>query len=337
MKGRDLSRYLLSISAAAALLAGCGGSQPQPPIGAPGAIPQTSALATRVDRGRSWMEPNLAGRDLLYVGDFYTGDVFVYDYPTLKEVGTLTGFDSPEGMCVDKRGDVYVTNEGDDKVEVFKHGGSHPFKTYQTNGVLIGCSVDRSGDLAVTTGYLCVFKAGSPNETCYSPPEKCYDLRGPAYDNLGNIFVEGEGGICVLLAGASLMTTLSYNGVIGYPAAAIWDGKYMALTDNEDVEEIQRVKLTGPASLTEVSTTFLTDDCDSNYTSVEQPFIVGKKNTPENDEEGTVVLGGNGWCSGRGYGKVDLWKYPKGGMPFRYVHDSPLHPSGQAVSLAIGK
>jgi hypothetical protein len=39
----------------AALLAGCGGSQP--PIDAPGAMAQTSAIATHADRGKSWMLP----------------------------------------------------------------------------------------------------------------------------------------------------------------------------------------------------------------------------------------------------------------------------------------
>jgi hypothetical protein len=41
--------------AAAVPLAGCGGSQP--PIGAPGAMAQTSAIATHAERGKSWMVP----------------------------------------------------------------------------------------------------------------------------------------------------------------------------------------------------------------------------------------------------------------------------------------
>jgi hypothetical protein len=52
MKLSDFSRYALT-SCAAALLAGCGGSQP--PIGAPGAMPQTSALTMHAERGKSWM------------------------------------------------------------------------------------------------------------------------------------------------------------------------------------------------------------------------------------------------------------------------------------------
>jgi hypothetical protein len=55
MKSLDFSRCALSICAAAAMLAGCGGSQP--PIGAPGAMAQTSAIATHAERGKSWMVP----------------------------------------------------------------------------------------------------------------------------------------------------------------------------------------------------------------------------------------------------------------------------------------
>ncbi len=40
MTSRELSRFALVVCLAAAMLAGCGGSQP--PIGAPGAMPQGS-------------------------------------------------------------------------------------------------------------------------------------------------------------------------------------------------------------------------------------------------------------------------------------------------------
>jgi uncharacterized repeat protein (TIGR03803 family) len=47
-------RSALALSAAA-LLGGCGGSQP--PIGAPGAMPQTWTVTTRAERSKSWMLP----------------------------------------------------------------------------------------------------------------------------------------------------------------------------------------------------------------------------------------------------------------------------------------
>jgi len=52
----ELYQYPVSICAAAALLAGCGGSQP--PIGAPGAMRQTSAIR---NARRSWRVVDVAG------------------------------------------------------------------------------------------------------------------------------------------------------------------------------------------------------------------------------------------------------------------------------------
>jgi len=55
MKSFDFCNVALSISIASALLAACGGSQQ--PIGTPGAMPQSRAIATRAERGGSWMLP----------------------------------------------------------------------------------------------------------------------------------------------------------------------------------------------------------------------------------------------------------------------------------------
>ena len=48
-----LNRYALSSCVVAGTLAGCGGSQP--PIGAPGATPQSRAVAQHGHRSGSWM------------------------------------------------------------------------------------------------------------------------------------------------------------------------------------------------------------------------------------------------------------------------------------------
>ena len=82
-------RYALSSCVAAAMLAGCGGSQP--PIGVLGAAPQTSAVARHADRGKSWMLPEAKSKDLLYVST--SDSVYVFSYPKGTLVGTLTGFD----------------------------------------------------------------------------------------------------------------------------------------------------------------------------------------------------------------------------------------------------
>ncbi len=58
-------RFALSVAVAAASLAGCAGLQP--PIGASGAMPQGRAMATRADRGGSWMLKEARTEPLLYV------------------------------------------------------------------------------------------------------------------------------------------------------------------------------------------------------------------------------------------------------------------------------
>lgn len=55
MRRPDFSRYALCSSLAAAMLTGCGGSQPS--IGMPGAMPQSRANAAHAERGGSWMLP----------------------------------------------------------------------------------------------------------------------------------------------------------------------------------------------------------------------------------------------------------------------------------------
>jgi hypothetical protein len=150
MRTVGISRYAASISAAAALLAGCGGSQP--PIGAPGAMPQTAALAVHTDRGESWMLPEGKGADLLYVSDGGTDDVLVFSYPQGALVGTLSGFDNPYGLCTDVKGDVFVVNESADTVVEYAHGGKTPIATLNLGTPTLACSVDEhTGDLAVVT------------------------------------------------------------------------------------------------------------------------------------------------------------------------------------------
>ena len=110
MKSFGLGTYALSGGVAVALLAGCGGSQP--PIGAPGAMPQTSAIATHADRGKSWMLPEAKGEDLIYaVGG--CGGTCILSYPGGKVVGAITGYDGgayESADCSDAKGNVYIAN-----------------------------------------------------------------------------------------------------------------------------------------------------------------------------------------------------------------------------------
>jgi hypothetical protein len=73
-----LVRLALIIGVAAALLTGCGGSQP--PIGAPGPMPQA---------GRAHARPLTSSGALIYSANSYFGYVTTYTYPHGPRVGEI--------------------------------------------------------------------------------------------------------------------------------------------------------------------------------------------------------------------------------------------------------
>src|SRR5579871_4708173 len=120
MKVSRFGRYALSSCVAVATLAGCGGSQL--PIGAPGTMPQSHAIARRAERGGSWMLRDATSQALLYVSDNRT--VTVYSYPRGRLEGTLRGFYISSGECVDPKGHVFITNFGTSQIFEYAHGAT---------------------------------------------------------------------------------------------------------------------------------------------------------------------------------------------------------------------
>jgi hypothetical protein len=345
MRSLNFSRYALTSCVAAAMFAGCGGSQP--PIGASDAMPLTSAIATHADRSKAWMLPEATAKNsvLLYVAEMH-GGVFVYDYKSGKRVGTLTGLHGPAGECVDARGDVYVTEYGNGEVAEYAHGGTSAIKKWTTSGTAFGCSVDKTNDLAVADSYtnsgpgqIEIFPKGGSKGRTYADPKVCYDMWPPGYDENGDLIVEcAKNGVAIaaLLHGTSRMVTLSYDASIHQPGGVMWDGKYIALTDENANNSgpghqtgIEQATLSG-RTLTKVGETVLGDSCNNTYAEILAPFIVGKKNTPVNTRQGTAVIGANLACNG----SVGVWHYPKGDDPFREIGKSG---SGYTQVVSIGQ
>jgi hypothetical protein len=323
-------------------IAGCGGGAAGSAV--PGANPAMVrvAHAVRVDQRPSWMSPKAkSAKELLYVGDWDTNDVFVYDYPGGRPVGTLTGLSEPSGMCVDAKGDIYLTDAGGE-VKEYAHGGKTPLKTYESGGDPIGCAVDVEGDLAVTSfspGEFVVFAGGDPNKSTTYSDSACEYMWAGAYDGAGNLYAGGVYGafaICELPAGATKMRTVtlsppSYSGSGGFE----WDGRHLVFTViTDESSTIVRVK-ESPATgdLTVTGTTALEDTCYNDYVDLANPFLLGKKNTPVNRSESRTVLGANLWCADAGTAKVDFWKYPQGGEPQSSLPNPPGAPYSAAVSI----
>ncbi|MFZ0363724.1 MAG: choice-of-anchor tandem repeat GloVer-containing protein [Candidatus Cybelea sp.] len=111
MRRWNLSHYAISSCVAAALLAGCGGSQP--PIGVPGAMPQASALASRT-AGTNYKVVYSFGA--IPDGNFPRGSLIDVDgtlYGTTDEGGLYSYGCSDYGNC----GTVFaITPSGTEKV-----------------------------------------------------------------------------------------------------------------------------------------------------------------------------------------------------------------------------
>lgn len=328
--------------AALVLMTACGGSTGSP-------LAPLSAERASVSSGRhaAWMSPLARRRSkLLYVSEMNGNDVTVYDYPSGKQVGLLTGFSSPSGQCVDAKGDVYIANSGTGAVDEYAHGGTKAVKTFATSGNAFGCSVDKANDLAVTdfqgadytAGSVTVFPKGSAKGVVYSDPTHCYYVWNAGYDDKGNLVMIAQNDasvpvvtFCGVLKGSKSMTALKARGFTIYsPASTMWDGKYIALGDLQVGGAFQsgviEATLSG-SKLTSHGQVVLGDTCDGVYTHVVQPFIIGRKNTPVNDTQATAVAGGNEMCSAG----FRLWRYPAGGTPFKSF---TFESGGQSVSIS---
>ncbi len=320
MKSFGLSRYAISTSAAAALLAGCGGSQL--PVAARGGLSQASTVATHAERGGSWVLPEAKSENLLYISDA-TGDaVYVFSYPAGRLVGKLTGFIGvPYGLCVDKTGDVFVVDSGG-MIDVYAHGGASPIRKLKTDGSPYGCAIDpTTGNLAVTNLFppingnveIYIDAKGKPREYGPSNNNAAFFC---SYDSKGNLFFDGFHSASSFIfqelpKGSNRYKTIRLNRTIQSPGGVQWDGKYVAVGD-QAVGIVYRTN--GAGGKVEDSVTL-----DSGV-RVAQFWI-----------QGSAIVG----ASRNGRSRVvRFWKYPVGGFPTREFAARFKNPIGATVSLA---
>lgn len=311
--------FALSVSAASALIAGCGGLQP--PIREPGVMmPQTHSFTAHSDRNGSWMAPAAAKDDLLYITNRDT--VTVYSYPDANHhVGTLKGFSEPQAECVDKAGDVFI-GDGDTFRE-YAHAGTKVKQTLTFSGYLAGgCSSDpTTGNLAIAWvqgfyGYVAVYKNGTGEPTLYQHANMSFAYCG--YDAAGNLFVDGityasgQVQLAELVKNGSGLATVTLNQLMEYPGPVQWDGKYLAVGDNsqETVYQFAISSLKG----TREGTTTLKDGQNISQWWIEGYRLIGS--------------------SGISPYITSYWRYPAGRLKKTFLLKGVTMPYGAAVSKA---
>lgn len=319
------TRYASSIVAAVASLAACGGL---PPIGAPGAMPQSRAIATLAERGGSWMLPEAKSDDLLYVSaSGSSSQVLVLSFPKGNLVGSLAGFTVPMGECVDHSGDVFVTDAGSDTVTEYAHGGQSPIATLSDPDEPYGCSVDATtGNLAVTNlRNVAIYPDAQGSPTSYSDPN-IGEYEFCAYDKNGNLYVDGTTtDVAVLPKGGDSFTDISFNGAIAGPGSMQWVNGGLVIVDAgapwRTPTPVDRVTVSGSKGVV-VGTTYL----KSRYGAVAayvQYWIQGRN------------IVGPERAPGDEHRFLGFWPYPLGKMPsqtLRHLNSGDLW--GTVVSVA---
>jgi hypothetical protein len=241
MKSQKAAACLWSLLAIS-LLTSCGG----------GGMTQAPATesAAQPDHTRSWMSPNAASNDLLYVSDIYTDDVSVYSWPKGDLEGTLTGFEEPNGECIDKAGDIWIVDLKARDVIEYAHGGSSPIATLtDTYGYPVACAIEqKTGDLAVTDifdevsggqgrGGLLIYRHAEGSPTQYQDAEIFY-YDFCAYDDRGNLYVDGinnpssdDFAFAELPKGTSAFSNITLSQYINYPGGVWWRGGFVDVLD----------------------------------------------------------------------------------------------------------
>jgi hypothetical protein len=270
-------------------------------------------------------------KTLLYVAEESANDVDVFSYPAGKLKGTLTGFQTPSGVCSNKAGDVFILNGNGTSVEVYAHGGSSPIRTLDLPGYPeLNCSVDpTTGNLALgVLGSSCgncfvVFAGGSGTATTYTPSGQ-NGLPGCGYDNKGNLFCDayGTGGFALfeLPKGSSKVTTIPVSGASGLTAGSMqWDGMDLAFGAGAG-PTLYQIQLSGSTGSVVGSTSL------SGAGAVWQFWITN--NLGGKKHKGLRVIAPT--ISGS-VGIAGYWNYPAGGTATKTITGLE-QPDGAALS-----
>ncbi len=353
--------YLFGICALVAALAGCTqtAAPSTPSLGSdatgPRALariiagPTTTAVRTVIahhDLSPSWISPEISKTTkVLFVTDSGTDDVYLFKVSTLKHLGTITGFTSPQGACSDNKGNVWITNLDGQNILEYSHEGVLENTLTDSTGYPAGCAWDATtGNLAVTNifdvssepGAVLVYHHASGSPTAYrSSAQYYYYFAG--YDTKGNLFFDGRNTSATLVLselpkGAAKAHSIEIiGGTIYFPGTVQWyaTGSYLIVGDqfcgNINAACLYHLAIHKAAGTIAGKTNL------KGYTGVNLCDLV------QGTEYGATFLGSDynygSPCSGPASTTYN-WAYPTGKDPSLYsTAPTESGPIGAAVSI----
>jgi NHL repeat len=161
------------------------------------------------------------------------GNVVNIYNPSGKQLGQITGFSEVQGLATDGKGNLYVADTGNSRIQVYAPPYTKTPKTLSDPGQYPVCvSVLNDGEFVAVAniistsggpGSVTLFKKGKAGPTISSSSfARVYSC---AFDGKGNLYVDGAnssgsvevGEIAKLTMGGKKLKTLMYNNSILFP------------------------------------------------------------------------------------------------------------------------
>ena len=347
--------------ALAATLAGCAqtASPATPSLGSDATAPRpltrahSGSTSTAIgpvtvqrDASPTWLSPEITKKQkVLFVSDDGTDDVYLFKVGTLKHLGTITGFNEPQGLCSDNKGNVWVTNTDDQNILEYSHEGVLENTLTDSTGYPVGCAWDSTtGNLAVTnifdlssdpaTVLVYHHASGSPMAYRNSAVVENYFA---GYDAKGNLFFSGRNAsagfvLSELPKGAAKARSIEIiGGTIYFPGTVEWypTGNYLIVGDqlcgNVNAACMYHVTIAHNAG-TIAGKTNLKGYTGGNLCDLDQGTQYGTQFL------GSDINSGGSTCTGPASTTYN-WPYPGGKNPSVYsTTPTETEPIGAAVS-----
>jgi hypothetical protein len=335
--------------AVAVALAGCGGES-----SGTSTLEAHPNAPSRGDRRPTWISPDARKeRKLLFVSDFPTASVVIFALPKLRLVGRITGFSSPQGLCADHAGNVWVADPDTRMVSEYSHSGALLNRIRDEYGSPISCAINpRTGELtvldfaafegpplrrSVPRGWAPIQVFACP--VC-APTVKVVpgmdEIYFGDYDKRGDLYVDGfDTSRAVQLGTVQWGHNTGYEltlsgGKINSPAMVQWygPGHYLIVGDTECNGKrstcIDQVSVSGKLARITGQTNF--------QTAEGAPLCEMVQGVLDPRAEKTLLGGNYAACNGTSNG-VYRWRYPAGGLPIRSTESGLQGPVGSALSV----
>jgi hypothetical protein len=336
------------LAATAILVSACSSGTQPPQASAAAPDRMATSIARRPtpshpDHRASWISRELtrANSPVLFVSDPGTADVYIYNMSTLKVIGTVTGFDQPQGECSDNKGNVWVTDANAQTIYQLSHTGRLENALSDSEGYPAACAWDRaSGNLAVFdlfgvnsfSGDVLVYPKGTGTPTLRrNPAQYFYNFGG--YDAAGNLFFDGRDTngklmLSELPKGAQSAFTIKLSGgTIYFPGMVQWDSSRKDLIVGDQSCGNKYVSCIYQVTINQKTGTIQNQTKLQDYAGGQVCDLV--QGVEYNDQ----IEGSDYEFCGHSTSATYVWPYPGGGAPKLYNKTTDSTPVGAAVSI----